>query len=676
MGFVGRLSIRTKFALLAGIPVLGALILGAVIALQGQKQAAAAAALGSIEDVAQLSVRISGLIHALQLERARMGLHEGFEARGTDNSNRADVALGREYEQTDAAQGQLETFLAGHDLSRLPARLARDLGVARAQATPRRALQARLLRERVPIEDILNLYGATDDALVSATAALTELSDDGELLRSISSLVALSQLTERASREHALLSYVFAAREFPPGAFKTLVSLTTEEGVYADAFRASASAGPAGQYDAALTSEAALQARSMRERALRIIDDNIDIDAPSWFVTRGEALSQLQEIERGLLTRITDVATRKMAATRASVRLGLWLSAAVVLASGLLAWIIASGVTRAISDLSNAASRVRETKDFAIRAEKTSIDELGTLTDVFNEMLSTIQTRDAYLETQVAERTDELRLTVAELWSEMDLAVKIQTVLLPHEPQLSGYDIAATMVPASTVGGDYYDVFRLGDADWIFIGDVSGHGVTAGITMMIVQTAVRAVIQSAASSEETLTPKDVLARVNAAVRSNLKKINEDQYMTIMALQLEGGRVCYSGLHQDILVYRTATRRVERVEGRGMWLGLMDDISGLVEDDVLQLEEGDLLLLYTDGVTEVKVGDHRLGTDGLALILQRLANTHGIPAVLIKAVMDEISGSTFADDVTILAARYMPAKPTSARSIVATAPMAR
>jgi Serine phosphatase RsbU, regulator of sigma subunit len=64
------------------------------------------------------------------------------------------------------------------------------------------------------------------------------------------------------------------------------------------------------------------------------------------------------------------------------------------------------------------------------------------------------------LEFQVTQRTEELRRTLADLWSEMDLARKIQTVLLPNETRFRDYEVSALMVPASTVGGDYYDIIR------------------------------------------------------------------------------------------------------------------------------------------------------------------------------------------------------------------------
>ena len=261
------------------------------------------------------------------------------------------------------------------------------------------------------------------------------------------------------------------------------------------------------------------------------------------------------------------------------------------------------------------------------------------------------------LEVQVAERTEELRRTLAELWSEMDLARKIQTVLLPSETRFRDYEVSAMMVPASTVGGDYYDIIRTDGSDWVLIGDVSGHGVTAGLTMMMIQTAIRTVILGGGPQAE-LTPAQVLSKVNNAVRGNLQKVDQDHYMTITGLQLEGGSVRYSGLHQDILVYRAAARAVERVQTRGMWIGPVDDIAPLLRDDTLELAQGDIVLLFTDGITEAVVSGRRLGTEGLASVFHQLAADGQDNGGILRGIMQTMQGAP-QDDVTMMAVRYLP-----------------
>ncbi len=269
-----------------------------------------------------------------------------------------------------------------------------------------------------------------------------------------------------------------------------------------------------------------------------------------------------------------------------------------------------------------------------------------------------LQRNNDNLEAQVTQRTEELQRTLAELWSEMDLARKIQTVLLPSDTRFRDYEVSAMMVPASTVGGDYYDIIRTEGSDWLLIGDVSGHGVTAGLTMMMIQTAIRTVVLGHGVERGKLTPAQVLSRVNAAVRSNLQKVDQDHYMTITGLQLEGGSVRYSGLHQDILIYRAASHAVERIATHGMWIGPVDDIGPLLRDDTLELSRGDTMLLYTDGITEAMIKGQRLGTDGLASVFGKLAADGRQSGDILKGIMQTMDG-TASDDVTMMAVRYDP-----------------
>jgi serine phosphatase RsbU (regulator of sigma subunit) len=285
--------------------------------------------------------------------------------------------------------------------------------------------------------------------------------------------------------------------------------------------------------------------------------------------------------------------------------------------------------------------------------------ENATLYGELRAATEQLQRTNDTLEAQVTQRTEELRRTLAELWSEMDLARKIQTVLLPKETRFRDYEISALMVPASTVGGDYYDIIRTDGDDWVLIGDVSGHGVTAGLTMMMIQTAIRTVVLSGAEGTAKLTPAQVLSKVNAAVRGNLQKVSEDQYMTITGLQLRGSSIHYSGLHQDILIYRAGSRSVERVETRGMWIGPVDDIGPLLRDDTLELTNGDILLLFTDGITEAMVGGKRFGTDGLAAAFNNLAAEGHDSGSILKGIMQNVEGVAQQDDVTMMAVRYVP-----------------
>jgi serine phosphatase RsbU (regulator of sigma subunit) len=249
----------------------------------------------------------------------------------------------------------------------------------------------------------------------------------------------------------------------------------------------------------------------------------------------------------------------------------------------------------------------------------------------------------------------KLNKTTAELWSEIDLARKIQTTLLPAEPSVRGSDIAALMHPASDVGGDYYDIFRAGDADWVLVGDVSGHGVSAGLIMMMVQTAVRALVLNH-SATTPLSPSRVLAMVNAAVYGNLEKIGRGQYMTVTALSIRDGVVTHSGRHQDILVHRASTGEVQSIATSGVWLGLMPEVEALSRDEEFRLHPGDTMLLFTDGITESRLADQMLGVEGLAALFRRALEPTCDARTLLARMVELTAGYSTDDDVTLVALR--------------------
>jgi serine phosphatase RsbU (regulator of sigma subunit) len=217
------------------------------------------------------------------------------------------------------------------------------------------------------------------------------------------------------------------------------------------------------------------------------------------------------------------------------------------------------------------------------------------------------------------------------------------------------------MMPAEVVGGDYFDLIHSPSADWLLIGDVSGHGVTAGLGMMMVQTAVRSLVLGRASDTEQPTPSELLTRVNRAVRHNLTAVSPDQYMTISALRIEGPNVTYSGMHECILIYRAASGVVERLNTHGMWLGLMEDISTELRDDMFRLNEGDLCLLYTDGLTETVVGENRkrLGVDQLTAHFRELAAQSTDVHAMLGRITDLVKGRKINDDITVMIVRYAP-----------------
>jgi len=385
-----RIPIRLKLVLLAGVPVIGALILATIIARDARRHAETAAAIGSIEDLAHLSARMGRLVHALQFERNELALRK---AQNTLDS----PSLKERFLETDRARQQLSAFLAGRRISSLPPRLARDLKTAEAKLGGLQPERNAALTGEQPIDELLGYYASTDLTLISATAALSQLSDDGQLLRAISALVTVLQIKERASQEHALLSHVFALSDFPPGTYKDLVTLTTQEADYVNMLNVQATDLVSQRFKIIWQGPELTRTAELRKLALEAQDDELKVDPEEWSSVQGKKIERLGGLVVALNEAVELAATAKVGAAAHAVRISYGLGGSVIALSALLAGLIAHGVSRSVASLAQAAEQVSKQKNFGIRAIKTSEDELGSLADTFNEMLSGIETRDAEL---------------------------------------------------------------------------------------------------------------------------------------------------------------------------------------------------------------------------------------------------------------------------------------
>ncbi|TGG92094.1 LacI family transcriptional regulator [Natronospirillum operosum] len=194
----------------------------------------------------------------------------------------------------------------------------------------------------------------------------------------------------------------------------------------------------------------------------------------------------------------------------------------------------------------------------------------------------------------------ELKQARDSLWGEMELAKDIQMSLLPKNLDLPGYDIAASMQPALEVGGDYYEVVETrSGARYVAIGDVAGHGLSAGLIMMMVQTSLQTVLKA----DPDCSPVKALETINGALRANVCRMGSDHYMTLSILKLGADSMEVAGHHQDILLYRSASRSLEVVPTTGTWLGIIDSLEGFHLPVHIPIKTGDVVMLFTDGLTE-------------------------------------------------------------------------
>jgi serine phosphatase RsbU (regulator of sigma subunit) len=195
----------------------------------------------------------------------------------------------------------------------------------------------------------------------------------------------------------------------------------------------------------------------------------------------------------------------------------------------------------------------------------------------------------------------DLERTNARLQRELEIGGNIQTSILPREIGVEGLDIAARMVPATEVGGDYYDVLNADFGCWLAIGDVAGHGMGAAIVALMTQSS----IASLTLSRPNAMPSELTSVVNEVLYDNIRhRLDQDEHVTLTLLRYEhGGKLTFAGAHEELIIWRAAKAVCETVVTPGTWLGARRDIRAVTTDSEVWLDPDDVLVLYSDGVTE-------------------------------------------------------------------------
>lgn len=246
--------------------------------------------------------------------------------------------------------------------------------------------------------------------------------------------------------------------------------------------------------------------------------------------------------------------------------------------------------------------------------------------------------------------------------AEMDVARQIQTNILPPNPKIEGYDLVCYMKPADEVGGDYYDIFSIGDFTWVLLGDVTGHGLRSGLVMLMAQSIIRAIVQT----RNDISPTELNTLANQVLFDNLQRLNEHRTMTIVAFSRreDKDQFAFSGTHDNIYVWRSREQRVDVVEVGHFpcGLGLIEDVEGLIQPETfVNLHPGDLLFLGTDGITEAaQEGDYKKGIFDEARLVAFLKANGDKPLSELKKrlihIVTEFTNGVFFDDVTFVMIR--------------------
>jgi serine phosphatase RsbU (regulator of sigma subunit) len=245
--------------------------------------------------------------------------------------------------------------------------------------------------------------------------------------------------------------------------------------------------------------------------------------------------------------------------------------------------------------------------------------------------------------------------------AEMDAARMIQVRLLPKEAGF-GQDVALHMRPAESVGGDYLDICQVDGATWFVVGDVTGHGLGAGLVMLMVQSTLRSILRALPH----VSPRELGYLANEVLTDNLRRLGEPRHVSVVLIRRAAGTDRYEvcGSYENLYIGRVRTGRVETMELKHFPLGL-----GMIEDlgpndfgeESVRLDPGDVIFLATDGVVEAaREGDFRRGVFGERALVDLLARHLHAPLADLKAefvrALDEFTGGAYTDDIAFLLLR--------------------
>jgi phosphoserine phosphatase RsbU/P len=238
------------------------------------------------------------------------------------------------------------------------------------------------------------------------------------------------------------------------------------------------------------------------------------------------------------------------------------------------------------------------------------------------------------------------------LKKDLEVAREIQLAMLPREIYTAtGIEAFGVTRPANTVGGDLYDVLRRPDGRIVFaLGDVAGKGSPAALLMALVVAMLRVLV------DEGLEPAELAARLNIQVSRHAPG---SRFITMLLGLYDpvSGQITYVNAGQNPPLLRRASGRIERLTEGGMALGMFEHAT--YNAGTLALDQGDVLVLFSDGITEAE------NATGVAFDdagLEQIVNEHWwkdlqtLGTSVLKAVEAHADGTRIADDLTILALR--------------------
>jgi sigma-B regulation protein RsbU (phosphoserine phosphatase) len=316
------------------------------------------------------------------------------------------------------------------------------------------------------------------------------------------------------------------------------------------------------------------------------------------------------------------------------------------IASIVLGILLTRSITQAVDNLDAGTQLVRH-GDFSHRIVVRSQDQLGALASSFNQMTE-------YVQQLVKERVQRERLE-----REVEIAREVQERLFPdNAPRMRHLDVSGVCLPARMVSGDYYDFLPLGDDDLgIALGDISGKGIAAALLMTSLQATLHSNVMHLHDASDATGERNVAWIVERVNRQFYGYTGENRFATFFYAHYDDVHgtlsYCNAGHNPPLHFHGTGWRRLD---AGGTVVGIFPEVH--YTQETVQLAQGDLLVAYTDGLSECA---NRDGEEfGEARLVELVLANRGLAIEalkerIIESVMAWKSGQEQADDITLIIA---------------------
>ena len=318
-------------------------------------------------------------------------------------------------------------------------------------------------------------------------------------------------------------------------------------------------------------------------------------------------------------------------------------------ASITLGILLTRSITQAIHNLDEGTQYVKR-GDFSHRIVVRSQDQLGALADSFNQMTE-------YVQQLIKERVQKERLE-----REIEIARKVQERLFPDgAPRCRHLEVAGACLPARVVSGDYYDFLPLGEDDLgLAVGDISGKGISAALLMASLQAALHSNVMYLHGAEDAAGARNVAGIIERLNRQIYNYTDTNLFATFFYAHYDGNMrtmvYCNAG-HNPPLHFHGGEYR--RLNTGGTVVGIFPEV--VYEQEILRLADGDLIVAYTDGLTECpdingeEFGEERL----IQLVRDNLEMpVEDMKKKILESVLAWKSGEEQADDITMIIVRLL------------------